>query len=62
MLLNLTLLLVSQATTETKGTILIHNADELLNYNKGEEKLMEETIRGIAESGAKVVVAGGSVR
>ena len=27
--------------TETKGTILIKNADELMNFSKGEEDLME---------------------
>lgn len=47
--------------TEAKSTVLIKNADELMNYNKGEEEKMEEAIRSIAESGAKVIIAGGSV-
>ncbi|GAB0091090.1 chaperonin containing TCP1 subunit 8 [Sergentomyia squamirostris] len=45
--------------TETKGTVLIKTADELKNFSKGEESLLEEQIRQIAASGAKVVVAGG---
>ncbi|GLD94279.1 hypothetical protein PINS_up002890 [Pythium insidiosum] len=32
-----------------------------MNYNKSEEKHLEEAIRAIAESGAKVVVSGGSI-
>jgi len=47
--------------TETKGTVLIKNADDLLNFSKGEEKLMEETIKAIAATGAKVLVSGSSV-
>ena len=33
---------------ETKGTVLIKNANELLNYNKSEEGLAEGIIKGIA--------------
>ncbi|TMW55936.1 hypothetical protein Poli38472_008584 [Pythium oligandrum] len=49
------------SSTEAKSTVLIKDADELMNYNKSEEKHLEEAIRGIAESGAKVVVSGGSI-
>lgn len=52
---------VEAGQTETKGTVLISNAEELLNYNKSEEKLMEEQIKGIADSGVNVVVSGGAV-
>lgn len=52
---------VEAAQTETKGTVLLNNAEELLNYNISEEHLMEEQIRGIAESGANVIVSGGSL-
>lgn len=45
--------------TETKGTVLIKTAEELKNFSKGEESLLEEQIKAIADSGAKVVVAGG---
>ena len=49
------------SATEAKGTILIKNAEELLNYNKSEEKKMEEIIAGIASTGVKVVIANGSI-
>lgn len=44
--------------TETKGTVLIKTADELMNFSRGEENLLELQIKSIAESGAKVIVAG----
>lgn len=49
------------ASTETKGTVVIKSADELKMFNKKEEALMEEAIKGIADAGAKVVVVGGSI-
>ena len=49
------------SATEAKGTILIKNADELLNYNKSEEKKMEEMIQGIASCGVNVVISNGAV-
>jgi T-complex protein 1 subunit theta len=30
------------AQTETKGTVLIKNADEMLNFTRGEEKHLEK--------------------
>ncbi|XP_056015957.1 T-complex protein 1 subunit theta-like [Ostrea edulis] len=47
--------------TETKGTIKITSAEELMNFSKGEENQVEEQIKGIAESGCTVVVSGGKV-
>uniref|UniRef100_A0A673HRK9 T-complex protein 1 subunit theta n=1 Tax=Sinocyclocheilus rhinocerous TaxID=307959 RepID=A0A673HRK9_9TELE len=47
--------------TETKGTVLIKNAEELMNFSKGEEDLMEAQVKSIADSGANVVVTGGKV-
>lgn len=52
---------IEASSPETRGTVVIKTADELMAYNKSEEAMMEESIRGIAESGAKVVVAGGSI-
>mmetsp|Transcript_12707 Transcript_12707/g.20550 ORF Transcript_12707/g.20550 Transcript_12707/m.20550 type:complete len:539 (-) Transcript_12707:29-1645(-) len=52
---------VEAAQTETKGTVCISTADELLNYNKSEENLMDDRIRGIKESGVDVVISGGSL-
>ncbi len=49
------------SATEAKGTILIKNAEELLNYNKSEEKKMEEIIASIAATGVKVVIANGTI-
>mmetsp|Transcript_22669 Transcript_22669/g.44475 ORF Transcript_22669/g.44475 Transcript_22669/m.44475 type:complete len:539 (-) Transcript_22669:480-2096(-) len=52
---------VEAASTETKGTVCLTNADELLNYNRSEEALMEEQIKGIKESGVDVIISGGSL-
>ena len=47
--------------TETKGTVLIKTAKELMDYSKGEESIIEEQLKSIAESGCKVIVSGGKV-
>jgi T-complex protein 1 subunit theta len=63
--------------TETKGTVLLHNAEEMLNFTRGEEQQMErvckidvvevgvlippQIFKEIADSGVKVIVAGNSV-
>lgn len=47
--------------TETKGTVLLENADQLLNYTKGEEQKMETFIKSIKDAGADVVISGGGV-
>ena len=46
---------------ETKGTVLLQNADDLLNYTKGEEAAFENFVKGLAEAGIKVVVGSGSM-
>jgi len=48
-------------TTETKGTVLITNADELVNFSKGEEEAMEKIVKPMAESGVNVIVSGGKI-
>merc|ERR1711881_181393 len=45
--------------TETKGTVLIHGADELMSFSKGEEDLLESQIKSIADAGCNVIVTGG---
>ncbi|XP_039432778.1 T-complex protein 1 subunit theta [Culex pipiens pallens] len=45
--------------TETKGTVLIKSAEELKSFSQGEENLLEQQIKAIADTGAKVIVAGG---
>ncbi|CAM9857273.1 unnamed protein product [Ascophyllum nodosum] len=49
------------SSTETKGTVLIRTGEELMSYNKGEEKVVEDAIKSIADSGTKVIVAGGTI-
>lgn len=49
------------SATETKGTVLIKNADELKSFSRGEEELLEKQIKSICDSGAKVVVCGGKI-
>ncbi|KAK3135903.1 hypothetical protein QOZ80_5BG0425010 [Eleusine coracana subsp. coracana] len=52
---------VDTSATETKGTVLIHSAEQLENYAKTEEAKVEELIKAVANSGAKVIVSGGAV-
>jgi T-complex protein 1 subunit theta len=52
---------IEASSSETKGVVVIKSPEELMQYNKGEERLMEETIKGIADAGATVVIAGGSI-
>ncbi|XP_068649743.1 T-complex protein 1 subunit theta-like [Aristolochia californica] len=52
---------VDTSATETKGTVLIQSAEQLENYAKTEEAKVEELIKAVADSGAKVIVSGGAV-
>ncbi|KAJ3216576.1 T-complex protein 1 subunit theta [Dinochytrium kinnereticum] len=52
---------IDVALTETKGTVLIHNAQEMLNFSKGEEKKLEDAIKELADAGVKVVVSGSGI-
>jgi len=47
--------------TETKGTVLIKTAKELMDFSQGEEALLENQIKAIADTGANVVVSGGKI-
>ncbi|CAK9438736.1 uncharacterized protein LODBEIA_P29600 [Lodderomyces beijingensis] len=49
------------STTETKGTVLLHNAQEMLDFSKGEEEQLEQMCKEIHDSGVKVIVAGANV-
>ncbi|SBS82317.1 T-complex protein 1 theta subunit [Plasmodium malariae] len=49
------------ATTETKGTVLLHNAQELLNFTKGEEEQMKKIIESIKEQGVDVIIVNGAI-
>jgi T-complex protein 1 subunit theta len=46
---------------ETKGTVLLTNAQDLINYNSTEEQLVENIVKSIVETGVNVVVVGGSI-
>jgi len=47
--------------TDTKGTVLIQDADHLKNYNKSEEDNMEAIVKEIAEAGVNVAVFGSGI-
>ena len=46
---------------ETKGTVLIKTADELIKYSNTEEALAERIVKGLSEADVKVVAVGGSI-
>lgn len=46
---------------ETKGTVLLTNADELRNYTRGEEDKFEDFVKSLATAGVNVVVCQGSM-
>lgn len=47
--------------TETKGTVLLTSASQMMDFSKGEEAIVESQIRSIAESGVGVVVTGEAI-
>lgn len=49
------------ATTETKGTVLLHNAQEMLDFSKGEEKQIDSMMKEIADMGIECIIAGAGV-
>jgi len=46
---------------DTKGTVLLKNAQELLDYTKGEEEQMERFVQSIAEAGVNVVICQSNI-
>ena len=52
---------IDTSQTETKGTVLLHNAKEMLDFTKGEENQLETAIKQLYDSGLRVVVAGSTV-
>ncbi|KAI4174276.1 MAG: hypothetical protein LQ343_002415 [Gyalolechia ehrenbergii] len=52
---------IDTSQTETKGTVLLHNAKEMLDFTKGEESQLESTIKELYDSGLRVIVAGSTV-
>lgn len=51
---------IDVSQTETKGTVLLHNAQEMLDFSKGEEQHMEAFIRQLKEEAGISVVLGGA--
>ena len=47
--------------TETKGTVLLKNAQEMVDFTKGEEAQLEQVVKELHDSGLRVIVAGGQV-
>lgn len=52
---------IDSTQTETKGTVLLHNANEMLNFTKGEEDQLEAAIKELHDVGLRVVIAGSTV-
>jgi T-complex protein 1 subunit theta len=47
--------------TETKGTVLLHNAKEMMDFTTGEEQQVEQAIKELHDSGIRVIVAGSTI-
>jgi T-complex protein 1 subunit theta len=47
--------------TETKGTVLLHNAKEMMDFTKGEEQQVEQVVKELHDSGMRVVIAGSTI-
>ena len=47
--------------TETKGTVLLKNAKEMVDFTKGEEAQLEQIVKELHDSGLRVIVAGQTV-
>ncbi|KAI8906401.1 chaperonin Cpn60/TCP-1 family [Gorgonomyces haynaldii] len=52
---------IDVALTETKGTVLIKNAKDMLSFSKEEESRLDAAIKEVVDAGVKVVVAGSSI-
>ena len=52
---------IDVSQTETKGTVLLHNAKEMVDFTKGEEAQLETAIKELHDAGLRVVVAGSTV-
>lgn len=47
--------------TETKGTVLLNNAKEMMDFTKGEEEQLDAAIKELHDAGLRVVIAGSTV-
>ncbi len=46
---------------ETKGTVLVENAQQLLDFSKSEEVMAEKIVKSIVELGVNAMVVGGAI-
>ncbi|KAI9166809.1 T-complex protein 1 [Paramyrothecium foliicola] len=49
---------IDVSQTETKGTVLLHNAKEMMDFTAGEESQLETAIKELHDSGLRVVICG----
>jgi T-complex protein 1 subunit theta len=47
--------------TETKATVLIHDAQEMKDFSKGEEQLLEKQFKELHDAGVNVLVTGSAI-
>ena len=52
---------IDTSQTETKGTVLLKNAKEMMDFSHGEENQLEAAIKELYDSGLRVVVAGATI-
>ncbi|CAK7263403.1 T-complex protein 1 subunit theta [Sporothrix epigloea] len=52
---------IDTSQTETKGTVLLHNAKEMVDFTKGEEAQLDAAIKQLHDVGLRVVIAGSTV-
>ncbi|KOS16996.1 putative T-complex protein 1 subunit theta [Escovopsis weberi] len=52
---------IDTSQTETKGTVLLKNAKEMMDFTKGEEAQLEKAIKELHDSGLRVAVVGDRV-
>ena len=52
---------IDLSTTETKGTVLIRDAQEMLSFSKDEEASCERTMNQLYDDGFRILVTNGSV-
>eukprot|EP00923_Selenidium_pygospionis_P027317 GHVN01049094.1.p1 GENE.GHVN01049094.1~~GHVN01049094.1.p1 ORF type:complete len:533 (-),score=106.03 GHVN01049094.1:35-1633(-) len=52
---------LEMSSTETKGTVLLNSAAELMQFTQGEEEQMEALIKSIKDAGVEAIIVGGPV-
>lgn len=52
---------IEASTGETKANVVITGPEELKQFSKGEEDLLNNAIKGLHDAGVSVVIANGSI-